>query len=159
MTNYLTVVDDLVVSLDYTLRLDGGEIVDSSEGRSPLEFLQGHGQIIPGLERELAGMAVGDEKDVVVAPADGYGERGADEMQVIPHDAFPDDLELAVGMPLQMRDTETGQVLQAFVAELHDDGVLVDFNHPLAGATLHFHVNIVGLRPATREELAHGHVH
>jgi FKBP-type peptidyl-prolyl cis-trans isomerase SlyD len=159
MTNEMKIANDLVVSMDYTLRLESGEIVDSSEGRGPLEFLQGHGQIIPGLERELMGMSVGETKDVAVAPADGYGERSADEMQLVPHDLFPEDLKLTEGMALQMREAETGRPLQAYVAEIRDEGVVLDFNHPLAGATLHFAVKIAGLRAATSEELAHGHVH
>ncbi len=159
MSDKLTVNDNMVVSMDYTLHLDSGEMVDSSEGREPLAFLQGHGQIIPGLERELVGMAVGDAKKVTVTPADGYGERDAEALQVFPHDAFPDDMALSVGMPLHMRDTETGHVLQAFVAELGDAGVVVDFNHPLAGATLHFDVKIISLREATSAELEHGHAH
>lgn len=159
MTDQLTVADNVVVSMDYTLRLDNGEIVDSSEGRGPLEYLQGHSQIIPGLERELAGMAVGEAKDVAVAPTDGYGERSADEMQLVPHDAFPDELKLTEGMALQVREAETGRPLEAYVAKIQENGVVLDFNHPLAGATLHFAVKIAGLRPATSEELEHGHAH
>jgi FKBP-type peptidyl-prolyl cis-trans isomerase SlyD len=155
----LAVKDDLVVSLDYTLRLDGGQVVDSSNGRAPLEFLQGRGAIIPGLEQELDGMVVGEEKDVVVAPADGYGERNPDAFQVVPRTAFPPDLELEIGRTLHMRDSRTQQVLQTIVREIRTDNVLLDFNHPLAGETLRFHVQIAGVRVATEEELEHGHVH
>ena len=155
----LTVADGLVVSLDYSLRLDdGGEVIDSSVGQEPLEFLQGRGQLIPGLERELYGMAVGDEKDVVVAPADGYGDFDPEAFQLVPRDVFPPDMSLTPGMGLHMRD-RAGQVFEAYVAEVRPDGVLLDFNHPLAGKTLYFNVKIAGLRPATDEELAHGHVH
>jgi len=155
----LTVADGLVVSLDYSLRLDeGGEVIDSSVGQEPLEFLQGRGQLIPGLERELYGMAVGDEKDVVVAPADGYGDFDPEAFQLVPRDVFPPDMTLTPGMGLHMRD-RTGQVFETYVAEVRPDGVLLDFNHPLAGKTLYFNVKIAGLRPATDEELAHGHVH
>jgi FKBP-type peptidyl-prolyl cis-trans isomerase SlyD len=155
----LTVKDDLVVSLDYTLRLDGGEVVDSSDGRTPLEFLQGRGAIIPGLERALLGMALGEEKDVVVAPAEGYGAHDPNAFQVVPRNAFPPDLDLEVGRTLHMRDSDTQQVFQTVVREIRADGVVLDFNHPLAGETLHFHVQIAGLRAATSEELEHGHVH
>jgi FKBP-type peptidyl-prolyl cis-trans isomerase SlyD len=154
-----TVKDDLVVSLDYTLSLDGGRVVDSSSGRDPLEFLQGRGTIIPGLEQALHGMAVGEEKDVVIAPADGYGDHDPDALQVVPRNAFPPDLELEVGRTLQMRDSNTRQVFQTIVREVRADDVLLDFNHPLAGETLHFHVQVAGLRAATGEELEHGHVH
>ena len=154
----LTVADGLVVSLDYTLRLDDGEIVDSSADQEPLEFLQGQGQIIPGLEQALYGMAVDDQKDVVVAPADGYGEEDPDAFELVERDVFPPDLDLRPGIGLRMRD-ESGEAMVAYVAEVRPDGVVLDFNHPLAGETLYFQVKIAGLRPATSEELAHGHAH
>ncbi|MBN1584031.1 MAG: peptidylprolyl isomerase [Anaerolineae bacterium] len=155
----LTVKDDLIVSLDYTLHLDGGQLVDSSSDGEPLEFLHGRGAIIPGLEQALYGMAVGEEKNVVVAPADGYGKRDPEALQVVPRHAFPPDLELEVGRMLHMRDSSTRQVFQTIVREIRPDDVLLDFNHPLAGETLHFHVQIAGVRAATGEELEHGHVH
>lgn len=154
-----TVRDEMVVSLDYTLRLDDGEVVDTSEDREPLEYIHGKSQIIPGLEEELEGMAVGDEKDVVLEPADAYGDVDPDARQTVPRDAFPEDLDLTRGMPLSMRDRDTGETLQAYVVDIRDDSVLLDFNHPLAGETLHFHVEIDDVRPASDEEIAHGHVH
>ncbi len=154
----LEVVDDLVVSLDYTLRLDDEEVIDTSKGQEPLEFLQGRGQIIPGLEQALYGMAVGDEKEVVVAPADGYGEHDTDAFEVVERDVFPPDLDLKPGMGLRMRDS-SGEALVAYVAEIRPEDVVLDFNHPLAGETLYFSVKIADLRSATKEELAHGHVH
>lgn len=155
----LTVADDLVVSLDYTLRLDDGEVIDTSDNQEPLDFLQGRGQIIPGLEKALNGMAVGDEKEVVLAPPDAYGDVDPDAFTVVARDAFPSDMSLTPGMGLTMRDRDTGEVLEAYVVEIHPDDVLLDFNHPLAGETLYFQVKIAGLRPATNEELSHGHVH
>ena len=155
----LVVKEDLVVSLDYTLRLDDGEIIDSSNGKAPLEFLQGRGGIISGLEHALDGMAVGEEKDVIVAPAEGYGEHDPNALQMVPRNAFPPNLDLEVGRTLHMRDSNTQQVFQTVVREIRADGVVLDFNHPLAGQTLHFHVQIAGLRAATNEELEHGHVH
>jgi FKBP-type peptidyl-prolyl cis-trans isomerase SlyD len=154
----LTVAEDTVVGLDFTLRLDDGQVVGSSEEAEPLQFLQGHGQIIPGLETALTGMELGQEKDVVVEPDEGYGERNPEALQLVPKDAFPADVELSPGMGLQMRDQE-GRVFQAYVVDIRDDGVVLDFNHPLAGKTLHFHVKVVELREATDEELDHGHVH
>jgi FKBP-type peptidyl-prolyl cis-trans isomerase SlyD len=154
----LKVADGMVVSLDYTLRLDDGQVVDSSNGREALQFLQGQGQIIPGLEQALYGMGVGEEKEVEVAPGDGYGETDPDAYQMVPHNLFPPDMELNEGMGLRMRD-ESGQPLEAYVADVSPDGVLLDFNHPLAGETLYFHVKIADLRPGTSEELDHGHVH
>lgn len=155
---HLTVADDLVVQLDYTLRLDDEQIIDSSAGRDPLEFLQGHGQIIPGLEQALYGMAVGEEKKVVVAPRDGYGEREENTVQEVPREAFAPDVELTPGMALELRDS-AGHPVLAFIAEVGPENVVLDLNHPLAGETLHFDVAIAGLREATSEELAHGHAH
>jgi FKBP-type peptidyl-prolyl cis-trans isomerase SlyD len=154
----LKVADGLVVGLDYTLRLDDGEVIDSSTDGEPLEFLQGQRQIIPGLEQSLYGMMLGDEKDVEVAPADAYGESDPDAVELVDRDVFPPDLSLAPGMALRMRDS-SGQALEAYVAEVRPDGVLLDFNHPLAGETLFFRVKIAALRPATSEELSHGHAH
>lgn len=159
MADEQRVGDDMVVSMDYTLRLDDGQVIDSSEGREPLEFIQGQGQIIPGLEQELYDMGVGDEKEVTVAPAAGYGERQDGNIQIVPREAFPPTQELEVGMGVQMQDPNSGQVFQGTVAQVTPDTAVVDFNHPLAGQTLHFDVSIAGLRPATDEEIEHGHVH
>jgi len=152
------VADQLVVGIDYTLRDEEGELIDSNEGYPPLEFLQGFGQIIPGLEQALNGLAVGDEKHVVVAPEDGYGEYQPEAFETVPLDAFPEDMDVEEGMEIQVQDDD-GQLLQAIVAEVDGDEVTLDFNHPLAGVTLHFDVRIASLRAATAEELDHGHVH
>lgn len=151
----LTVQDDTVVSMDYALRLADGQIADSSEGREPLEFVQGHGNIIPGLERALYGMSEGEEKDVTVAPADAYGEFDSDMFETLPREAFPADVDLEMGMAFRMR-TETGQVVVATISEMDEEDVTLNLNHPLAGQTLYFHVKIAGLREATPEELAGG---
>jgi FKBP-type peptidyl-prolyl cis-trans isomerase SlyD len=143
----LAVSDGLLVSLDYTLRLDSDEVVDTSEGQEPLDFVQGQNQIVPGLEQALYGMEVGDEKDVVVEPDQGYGERDPEAKQVVPNDAFPEDVDLEPGMGLRIRDG-AGRTTMAFVEELLPEGVKLDFNHPLAGETLHFHVKIANLQDA-----------
>ncbi|MCA9933567.1 MAG: peptidylprolyl isomerase [Ardenticatenaceae bacterium] len=155
----LKIADNLVVGLDYTLRLEDNEVIDFSDEGDPLEYLHGHGQIIPGLERELVGMGIGDTKKVAVAPTDGYGEYDDDAFELVPHDAFPEDMELEPGMELHMRDSSSGHVIQAFVAEIKPEGVVIDMNHPLAGETLYFEVKVASLRQATTEELAHGHAH
>lgn len=152
------VQDDVVVSIDYTLRLDDGEVVDSSDGREPLEFLQGRGQIITGLEQELYGMGIGDEKEVTVSPDEGYGEYDEERVQSVPRETFPDDMELEEGLSVRMRDANSGQVFDAFVEKLRDENVVLDFNHPLAGETLFFDVKIAGLRQPSNEELAQGQV-
>lgn len=159
MTQTQTVASDMVVGLHYSLQLEDGQSVDSSEGLEPLYFLQGHGQIIPGLEQELYGMAVGDEKRVVVAPENGYGEYREDAKQVIDRDEFPPEVELEVGTPVELYDPESGETVDAFIAEIGDEEIELDFNHPLAGQVLHFDVQIAEVRSATASEMDHGHVH
>ncbi len=99
------------------------------------------------------------KKEVIVKPELGYGERDPDGVTEFPRDTFPGSLNLEVGEPVMMRDKDGGESIQAYVSELRTDTVLLDFNHPLAGETLHFHISITGLRESTSEELAHGHVH
>ncbi len=149
----LTVSDNIVVSMDYSLRLTDGQVIDSSEGREPLEFVTGQGQIIPGLEKALYGMSLGDEKDVVVQPSEGYGEFDSDLFETLPRSVFPADVELEEGMGFRMR-TDGGQIVVAYVDSIEDDQVTVNLNHPLAGETLYFKVKIAGLREATEQDLA-----
>jgi FKBP-type peptidyl-prolyl cis-trans isomerase SlyD len=141
----LEVSDGLIVGLDYTLRLDDGEVIDTSEGRGPLEFTQGQNQIVPGLEQALYGMKVGEENAVVVKPGEGYGERDPEAMQVVPKDAFPEDAELEPGMGVQVSDG-MGRTTVVFIADILPEGVKLDFNHPLAGETLHFQVKVASIR-------------
>lgn len=156
----LTVADDLVVSLDYRVHLGDGEVVATTTigDQDPVEFLQGRGQIFPSLEQALYGMAVGDEREVVVAPADGYGDWDPEAVVLVSHDAFPPDITPQLGTRFEVRD-EVGRAVEGYVTGVRPDGVLLDFNHPLAGETLHFRVRISALRPATSEELTHGHPH
>lgn len=149
--------ENSVVTLDYTLKVDGG-VIDTSEGNEPIEFIQGQGQIIPGLENELYGMAIGDSKDVVISPSQGYGEVDSEAFADIPKEEFPANIPLEEGVALQLRDQE-GNVLEAHIVEVGEKTVRLNFNHPLAGKELHFSVKVVGVREATNEELSHGHVH
>jgi FKBP-type peptidyl-prolyl cis-trans isomerase SlyD len=152
-----SVQDGVVVSIEYTLHVDG-ELLDTSEGQGPLHFLAGHGNIIPGLESEMRGMKIGDSKDVVVQPADGYGEFDDEAFMNVPRDQFPKDMELAEGIELTVRDDE-GNARYARVDNIDGETVTLNFNHPLAGDELHFHVKVVALREPNSEELEHGHVH
>lgn len=151
------VADDVVVSIEYTLTVDN-EIVDSTEGDEPLQFLQGHQNIIPGLERELAGMKIGDNKKVLVSPSEAYGEIDPENVVDVPRNEFPQEIPLETGTELEVKNAD-GEVLSATIAEVNSDTVKLDFNHPLAGKELSFEVTIVDLRHASEEELAHGHVH
>ena len=157
MSEKNTVQDGMVITLDYVLTVDG-EIIDQSSDAGPIEFLQGYGEIVSGLERALYGMAVGDSKQIAVAAADGYGEVDEEDYAVIPRTEFPDEVPLEVGVELQLRDQD-GDVFDAFIEEVREESVLLNFNHPLAGKELHFSVTLVDLRDASEEELDHGHVH
>jgi FKBP-type peptidyl-prolyl cis-trans isomerase SlyD len=146
-----------IVTMHYTLSDDTGQILDSSQGNEPLTYLHGHGNIIPGLERALEGKEVGHKSQVTVVPAEGYGEVTQEAIVEAPREHFPDDAKLAVGQRVYA-DGPNGQ-LTLTVVRMTDTGVVLDANHPLAGKTLHFDVEITEVRNATQEELAHGHVH
>lgn len=152
-----TVENGVVVSIEYTLHVDG-ELLDSSEGQGPLHFLAGYGNIVPGLESEMMGMKIGDSKKVVVQAEDGYGEFDEEAFMKVPRDQFPKDMELEVGAELNVRDNEDNSHL-ARVDSIEGDVVTLNFNHPLAGDELHFYVRVVALREPNAEELDHGHVH
>ena len=152
-----TVQDGVVVSMEYTLHVDG-EQLDTSEGQGPLQFLVGYGNIISGLENEMMGMKIGDSKDVVVQPADGYGEFDDEAFMDVPRDQFPKDMKLEVGAELTVRDNQENARM-AIVDGIEGETVTLNFNHPLAGDELYFHVKVLALREPNDEEMEHGHVH
>jgi len=143
-----------VVSIHYTLRDDADKVIDSSSSGQPLTYLHGHGNLIPGLERELTGKSAGDRLKVRIAPADGYGEHDRALVQQVPRRALKGIADLKVGMRLQAGGHHT-----VTVTRIAGDMVTLDGNHPLAGQNLHFEVEVTKVRAATEEELAHGHVH
>lgn len=146
------------VAIHFTLTLDSGEVVDSSDGQEPLLYLQGHGNVVPGLEQALEGKTVGEKITVVVPPADGFGERHPAGVQEVPRSDFPDDVEFEVGMQFAFEGEEE-EVAPGWVTAFTDDTVTIDLNHPLAGQCLHFDVEIAEIRDATTVELEHGHPH
>lgn len=153
----MQIADRTVASFHYTLTNDAGDVLDSSEGREPLTYLHGASNIVPGLESQMAGRVAGDRFDADVAAADGYGEYVAELVQVVPRASFAGIDDLAVGMQFQ---AQTGQgALPVVITEIDGDDVTVDGNHPLAGETLHFAIEIVEVREASVEEVLHGHVH
>lgn len=129
------------VTIDYTLRLDSGEIVDSSSVSEPLTFTFGQGQIIPGLERKLVGLQNGDQKEIRVTPEEGYGERQTGALQQIPVDRFPTDITPEPGLRLTVRGPQGKEVPFTIVA-VADGKATLDFNHPLAGEALNFSVTV-----------------
>ena len=154
----LTIGDNLVVSMHYKLTDDSGKLLDSSVGSEPLTYLQGAGNIIPGLENALLGKVEGDLAQVRVEPADGYGEINAEMIQAVDKAAFQGVESIEVGMRFEAQDSD-GSVNHIIVTQVEDDKVTVDGNHPLAGVSLNFDVEIVAVRTATTEEIEHGHAH
>lgn len=153
----MQIADNTVVSLDYTLKDDKGNTLDSSSN-GEFVYLHGAQNIIPGLENALTGKSSGDELSVSVSPAEGYGERNEVMIQVVPRDMFEAGQEIEVGMQFHAESPE-GDMITVTVTAVDDAGVTVDGNHPLAGLNLNFEVRIVDVRAATEEEIAHGHVH
>lgn len=151
----MNISKDKVVELEYTLTVQG-EIIDQSEAGDPLVYLQGHHNIIPGLEKALEGKTVGDSLQVTVTPEEGYGERDEDAVEDLSRADFDDDIEVGATYYGQ---TEDGDMVPFTVLSMEGDTVQVDFNPPLAGQTLHFDVKVLAVRDATPEELEHGHAH
>ncbi len=154
----MTIQQDKAVTMHYHLTNADGQVLDSSRGSDPLTYLHGTGTIIAGLERELTGLDIGATKTVQVAAADGYGEYDTNRVQTLSRQALQGVDNLEVGMQLQGRGPD-GQTLMVYVTEIHDDTVIVDENHPLAGMDLTFEIEIIAIRDATSEELSHGHAH
>lgn len=152
----MTVTDDAVVSIGYVLKNDQGELLDQS-GDEPLVYLHGHRNIVPGLEKALAGLAVGDKKSTKIEPAEGYGEYDPQLRFAIPREKLGGEAP-PVDTLVQLQNPN-GQRFVARIAELDDQQAVLDANHPLAGVNLNFEVTIVNIRPAQPEEVAHGHVH
>lgn len=153
----MTIALKSVVAIHYTLTDDGGVILDASQPDQPLVYLQGAGNIIPGLEEQLLGRAAGEQFTAVIPAVAAYGERDADMVQRVPRDMFREDQEIEIGMRFS-GNTPQGQIT-VVVTEIEGDTVTLDGNHPLAGMTLHFNVTVDSVRPATEQELLHGHVH
>ncbi len=153
----MKVIENAVVVIDYTLKDNDGEVIDSSEGAGPLAYLHGAGNIIPGLEDALLGKEAGDEVQASIEPKDAYGERVEDMKQEVPKELFGGIDKIEVGMQFQS-ETDAGPVMVT-VVEMGDEMITVDGNHPLAGVHLNFDVTIREVREASEEELEHGHVH
>jgi len=146
-----------VVSIDYTLTNDQGEVLDSSAGREPLTYLHGVGGLIPGLERELDGKVKGDKFVAIIPPREAYGIRSEELIQEIPLENFQNKDEVKVGAQFQVQNGDHVHI--ATVTAVDTTKATVDMNHPLADKTLHFDVEVMDVRAASPEELEHGHVH
>lgn len=153
----MLIADKKVASFHYTLSNEQGEQIESSRERQPMSYLHGARNIIPGLEKALTGKAAGEQFQVTIPPEEAYGERRADQVQRVPAKHFRDARQLKPGRLVSIQ-TRRGPV-QATVVKVGRFNIDVDTNHPLAGQTLTFDVEVVGVRDATAEEIAHGHVH
>ncbi|MFY0522576.1 FKBP-type peptidyl-prolyl cis-trans isomerase [Archangium gephyra] len=154
----MQIAKDSVVSIDYRLHLGDGKIIDESEPGDPLVYLHGYEEIVPGLEKALEGKKAGESLKVEVAPQDGYGEYDPDQVEEVPREDFPPDMELEAGGIVSATD-EDGDDVEFLVKEVRPKTVVIDFNDPMAGKTLHFEVTVREVRAATKEELEHGHAH
>lgn len=148
----MQIENDALVSIDYKLTLDSGEVVDESSPGDPLSFIYGAGQIVPGLEKKLVGQSAGDKTRITVEPEEGYGQVQPELMRDMPRDRFPADMNLEIGMIFQA-ETPHGPV-NFQVAEIGDEVIKADFNHPLAGKRLHFDIQVAEVREATAEDRA-----
>ena len=154
----LVIGENSVVSMHYKLTDDAGNVLDRSESSKPLAYLHGAGNIIPGLEKALEGKGVGDSLKVRVEPSEGYGEVNPEGIKVIERSAFQGVESVEAGMTFEAKAPD-GTAQQIVVKKVEGEEVTIDLNHPLAGVTLNFDIQIVGVREATKEELDHGHTH
>ncbi len=147
-----------VYTVLYTLKDSEGEIVDEATRENPFLFMSNADQVLPLFEKEVSGMLIGGKKNFTIDAKEGYGEYKEEAIQVVSRNEFPQDVELEEGMQM-VANTPDGHQLPFVITDLNDDEVTIDFNHPLAGETLNFEVELIDVRDATQEEIAHGHAH
>ena len=153
----MIIAKESVVTMHYTLKNEAGEVLDTSAGREPLVYLHGVGGSIPGLEKELEGKQANDKLNAVIPPEEAYGSRRDDLLRVVSKEGFQGEEALVEGMRVQL-ETDRGPAV-AVVSGIEGESVTLDLNHPLADVTLHFEVEVLNVREAEVEEIAHGHVH
>ncbi len=153
-----TIAAGKVVGMVYSLRNDAGEILDQSSVQDPFLYMHDESQIVPGLESALEGLKIGDKKEVKVAPDEGYGPVHDGLKMSVTKSQFPGVTDIKAGMQFQAHSPE-GQGMVFTITGIDGDTITIDGNHPLAGQTLHFAVEIISMRDATEEEKQHGHVH
>lgn len=153
--------NDQVVTVHYTLTDGDGNLLDTTYDEDPLEFISGGEQILAKLESEILAMPMKSKKKIMLRPDEAYGDYDAEDIQVVKRNELPDDIELEVGAELlaEVDEDEEAEEVSCFISKIDGDRITLDFNHPLAGKTLYFDVELIDVRPATAEELEHGHVH
>jgi FKBP-type peptidyl-prolyl cis-trans isomerase SlyD len=150
----MQIANNCVVSIDYTLKDDEGRVLDTSEGRGPLAYLHGAGNIVPGLEEALDGCQEGESLNVQVSPDKAYGEKDERLQQAVPREAFQSSQQIEPGMQFQASTPQGTQIIT--VVDVQESEVTIDANHPLAGQTLNFDVTVIDVRKATDQEMALG---
>lgn len=153
----MPITENSVVAFAYTLTDDSDEVIDSADTQNPLAYLHGHSQLIPGMENALTGRDIGDSFSIVLPPEEAYGIYDENLAGAMPRSAFEGVDEVQVGMQFQMEFP--GGLRVVTVSAVNDEHVTVDGNHPLAGETLHFDIEVVSIRPATKDEIEHRHAH
>lgn len=151
------VTKNKIISMGYLLKNAEGQELDRADSNKPFSYLHGAQQIVPGLEKALEGMKIGEKKDITVPPEEGYGVENPDLRMVLDRSKFPPEMNLSIGMQFSADMGESQRVFT--IKNIEGDQVMVDGNHPLAGQTLHFSVDIISIRDATTEEISHGHSH
>ena len=152
------VKNNTVVEISYVLNNSDGVELESSKSGEPLKYLHGAGQIIQGLEKAINGLLIGDKKNIIVTPEDGYGNYDPKLKIKTSVSMFPKDVDVKTGMQFTA-DLGNGKTQNFTVQNIKDEEVFIDGNHPLAGQTLHYSIEVLSIRYATQEELQHGHVH
>jgi FKBP-type peptidyl-prolyl cis-trans isomerase SlyD len=147
-----------VVTMNYTLKDEDGNVIDSSETRGALSFISGTNQVLPKLEAALSNMSIGKKENIKLAAADAYGELKNDAFQVVERSAFPEDAVIEEGIGY-ISTSKDGQQTPFKISSINGDEIKLDFNHPLAGLNLEFEVELLHVRDASEEEISHGHVH
>ena len=147
-----------VVTMNFTLTDETGNVLDSTDAGGPFSYISGTGMVLPKLEEAVSGMIIGTKKQLKLEAKDGYGEYNDDAVQAVGKENFPEDFILEAGMEY-MASNPDGVQMPFIITNVEDETVTVDFNHPLAGKILNFDLELLDVRDATAEELAHGHVH
>lgn len=154
----MPIAQNKIVTFNYTLKDDTGNVLDSTDGSTPFSFLSGNGQILPKLENAMDGMLVGSKKNVKISAPDAYGTYNENAVQQVDRTNFPENADLQPGMQFVANSPE-GNQMPFIISEVQENNIKIDFNHPLAGKNLEFDVELIDIRDATAEEIAHGHAH
>jgi FKBP-type peptidyl-prolyl cis-trans isomerase SlyD len=154
----MAIAPNKVITMNFTLKDDDGNILDTTDSGGPFSYLSGNNMVLPKLEEAVSGMIIGTKKHLKLDAKDGYGEYNDDAVQAVGKENFPEDFVLEAGREY-MASNPDGVQMPFIITSVEDETITIDFNHPLAGKNLNFDIELLDVRDATAEELAHGHVH